>query len=156
MENKTKMIFLGPLNLNGSIKGGDQAKNRFTINEINPTQIIDTYNWKKRPLLWINILITLLTLRFTKRTILVSTSPDTGLLLIKLIVFWGGLKNKVFFQIIGNLTFKITKNKNIILLSRIDKVIVETLSMENLLIDLGLNNTFKIRNYKKFAKKQKR
>ncbi len=152
MKSKKDVVFIGPLNINGFVKGGDQAKNRISVNEIEPTRVIDTFNWEKRPRLWLEISMLIISLYLKKRIIFISTSPNSGLKLLKLIAFFGRLRTKIIFQLIGNLTPKILINKNLILLSKISYVIVETESMKNRLLKDGLENVIRMRNYKKFSK----
>jgi glycosyltransferase involved in cell wall biosynthesis len=94
-----KLLFIGAINLSNSPRGGEDYKNQLIFEKLMHSNVfdtieIDTYNWKKKPLLVANLFLKLLFSQFD--SIVISASSASTYFLLKII---SKIKPSILFKI---------------------------------------------------------
>lgn len=145
-----KVIFIGGIG-NKKEFGGELTKNKIIINYLQShnakLKLVDTHNSRKRPwkLFWLPFYI----LCYSNYTIILSTSLDNVMWLLKIIYHFKIHRNIIYWGIGGSFPTRIRKgviNKKF--LSVLKLIIVEGSSMKQILLDCGLKNVVVCPNFK--------
>jgi glycosyltransferase involved in cell wall biosynthesis len=83
-----RILFIGAINLSNSPRGGEEYKNQLILEKLLQsnnfrTVVIDTYNWKRKPLLIAKLFLNILFAHFD--SIVISASSASTYLLLKII-----------------------------------------------------------------------
>lgn len=155
MENK--LIFIGSYAKGTIAHGGELAKNQQFVNRFGEVYDkfypVDTNDWKHRP--WLPLLIVWHLLVHGRNTRVVISCQNMAYPLIAFLYFFR-LKKHVIYWVIGSeivRRIKADDNKKSCFKKKyfhyLDKIIVESLTMERQLTDEGLNNVVTVPNFKK-------
>lgn len=145
-----KVIFIGGIG-NKKEFGGELTKNKTIINYLQShntkLKLVDTYNSRKRPwkLFWLPFYI----LCYSNYTIILSTSLDNVIWLLKIIHHFKIHRNVIYWGIGGSFPTRIRKgviNKKFLTVLKL--IIVEGSSMKQILLDCGLKNVVVCPNFK--------
>lgn len=154
---KNKLLFIGPANRKAYPLGGDQYKNQLIIDGLESEfrlVILDTYNWKKSPLIFLEIFYWFVTGNFEK--VVLSSSTVSALRLIKWMNYFPEIQEKLVYFVIGGELHQIVNEKTSYLkpLSRAKQIVVETATMKDSLHKRGLFNVVQIPNFKVFQESE--
>ncbi len=145
------ILFIGAINLNQKPRGGEEFKNQLLLPILKgslSTDIIDTTNWKKKPIVLFNIFFSLVFLKHEK--ILVSTSTISAYRLFKFIRYCCPFKLKriKYFVIGGYLPKGISDGKlNPEIYKKLGGIVVEGQLLMNKLFKYNIPSTV-IPNFK--------
>jgi glycosyltransferase involved in cell wall biosynthesis len=150
---KNKLLFIGPVNGNAYPIGGDQYKNQLLIDGLQnefKLIVIDTYNWKKNPLIFLRMFYWFVNGNFEK--VVLSSSTVSALRLIKWINYFPEIQKKLVYFVIGGELHYIVKTKSSLIETLLGArhIVVETTVMKESLFNLGLYNVMQIPNFKVF------
>lgn len=102
MKRFRKIIFIGPVLQGGVAKGGDTMKNQLFLERFNQVYdeviIVDTFDWKKHPWLFVRLGWVLLVNRDVP--IVVSANPGSADILLEFIHILG-LDSNTFYWVVG-------------------------------------------------------
>lgn len=145
-----KVIFIGGIG-NKKEFGGELTKNKTIINYLQShntkLKLVDTHNSRKRPwkLFWLPFYI----LCYSNYTIILSTSLDNVMWLLKIIYHFKIRRNIIYWGIGGSFPTRIREgviNKKFLTVLKL--IIVEGSSMRQILLDCGLKNVVVCHNFK--------
>ena len=145
-----KVIFIGGIG-NKKEFGGELTKNKIIINYLQSynakLKLVDTHNSRKRPwkLFWLPFYI----LCYSNYTIILSTSLDNVIWLLKIIYHFKIHRSIIYWGIGGSFPTRIRKgviNKKFLTVLKL--IIVEGSSMKQILLDCGLKNVVVCPNFK--------
>jgi glycosyltransferase involved in cell wall biosynthesis len=154
---KNKLLFIGPVNRQAYPVGGDQYKNQLLIDGLESEfrlVILDTYNWKKNPLIFLKMFYWFVYGNFEK--VVLSSSTVSALRLIKRMNYFPEIQKKLVYFVIGGELHQIVNEKGSYLkpLSRAKQIVVETATMHDSLFGKGLCNVVQIPNFKVFQERE--
>lgn len=156
-----KILFIGAININTLPTGGEEYKNQLLfqkLTECHNMVLIDTYKWRKKPLVWINLYYNIFFVKFD--SIIISASSVSTYNLLRIIGFINPSKLlKInYFVIGGYFPVGIATNRfNWRIYNKLKSIILEGNLLKKLLIENSeLNNVFVIPNFKKFEKVENR
>ena len=148
---KQRLYFIGALDYPNNPQAGDAIKNRYLLDffrrELESVCYTDTQNWKKNPLILLNVLCRLLFGRFDN--IVISTSNVSAYRLVRLTTSLH-LKSRIYYFMIGGYTpIKIRdglyKAEPFL---KLEKIIVEADKVCDLYHQVGIDNTYRLYNFK--------
>ncbi len=147
-----KILFIGGVNSGNSPKGGEEYKNQLLLRRLSKEyklKLFDTYNWKKKPLLVVRLIISILFFSYDK--IIISASAVSSYRLIKFMYYCTRKQSSTIYFVIGGyfpkgilnrrFDFKYYKNLN--------NIILEGNSLRDMIKD-RLGNTSVLPNFKDF------
>lgn len=148
-----RILFIGAVNLNRAPKGGEEYKNQVLhhyLNEKEEVVVFDTHQWKKRPLMVIKMLLTLIIGKYS--TVLISASSYSTYRLLNFTSRFNYIQKKVIYAVVGGYfpegvrtgKYKASAYTNL------KKIIVEGRQMKKDLADCGLSNVAVLPNFKDF------
>jgi glycosyltransferase involved in cell wall biosynthesis len=152
-----KLLFIGAINQKHSPKGGEEYKNQLFIEKLESSSqlepiIFDTYQWKKKPFLIVNLFYYL----FFKNvdSIVISASSASTYLLLKILnKVKPSILCKIHYFVIGGY-FPVgikTRRYNWKVYQRLKSVVVEGQVLRKQLLESSdLKNLFVVPNFKKF------
>ncbi len=103
-----RILFIGAINLSNPPKGGEEYKNQLILEKLVQTNIfntfenvaIDTYNWKRKPLLIAKLFFNILFIQFD--SVVISASSGSTYLLLKIInKIKSSILHKIHYLVIG-------------------------------------------------------
>jgi glycosyltransferase involved in cell wall biosynthesis len=151
---KKKILFIAGINLNNLPQGGEQYKNQLInkfLMEKFETKVLDTHNWKSRPMLLVRILSHILV--FRNDEIIISLTTNSSLKLLRIINFLNSklLGKVLYFTVGGNLAEQLSFSKfNSEFISNIKSIIVEGFHIQEKLVNIqSIANVSVIPNFKK-------
>lgn len=152
---KKKILFIGGINLGQRPKGGEEYKNQLLVEKFTEdfaTSIIDTYQWKKNPLVIFKIIFHSFFVSYD--SIVLSASSYSTYRLIQFYNLFPSLLKKTHYFVIGGffplgLQQKIFNYKKYI---NLKSIVVEGKSLKQQIIEVCPNftNLKVINNFKKF------
>lgn len=154
-----QILFIGAINLSNSPRGGEEYKNQLILEKILLPNIfkivtIDTFNWKRKPLLIAKLFLNLLFKKFD--SVVISASSASTYLLLKIISkIKPSTLHKTHYLVIGGYFPEGIKNKRYDwqIYRNLKSVVVEGEILKNVLLGYSeLNNIIVIPNFKKFDK----
>lgn len=99
---KQKLIFIGPLRIGKIPRGGDTMKNNLFLNRFKEVfdkiYVVDTINWRKKPLTMVKMLCYLTLIRNAK----VVISCEEGASRIVDFLYYFRFQRKVFYWVVGS------------------------------------------------------
>jgi glycosyltransferase involved in cell wall biosynthesis len=151
---KKKILFIAGMNSNNLPQGGEQYKNQLInkfLMEKFETKVLDTHNWKSRPMLLVRILSHILV--FRNDEIIISLTTNSSLKLLRIINFLNSklLDKVLYFTVGGNLAEHLSFSKfNSEFIFNIKSIIVEGLHIQEKLGNIhSITNVSVIPNFKK-------
>ena len=152
-----KLLFIGAINQNHSPNGGEEYKNQLFIEKLESSSklepiIIDTYQWKKKPFLIVNLFYYL----FFKNvnSIVISASSASTYLLLKILnKLKPSILRKIHYFVIGGYFPEGIKTKryNWKVYQHLKSIVVEGQVLRNQLVESSeLKNLFVVPNFKIF------
>jgi len=148
---KSRLFFIGALDYPNVPKAGDAVKNRFLLDffrkELGGVSYVDTQNWKRNPLILLNVLWKLLFCRFDN--IVISTSNVSAYRLIRLTTSMH-LKSRIYyFMIAGYTPVKIKEGiYKAEPFHKLERIVVEADKVKELYHEVGIDNTYRLYNFK--------
>ena len=145
------LIFIGPIGLGTTPKGGDVMKNQLFLDRFvqvfDKVITIDTLNWKKRPWVMVRLVTALFTHR--KAKVIISANPgsaDTFISIIKKL----RLPNDCFYWVVGGSFHEMIKEGRfkVSTYAFLKGIFVQGQSMVDALKESGLNNAVYVPNSK--------
>jgi glycosyltransferase involved in cell wall biosynthesis len=154
LKLKDRLLFIGPINLGNSPKGGDEFKNQLAVLQLQRfycLKLIDTVGWKKNPFLIFNVLFSLAPNQSYKK-IIISASTLSALRLIKIANKLVVRKTKIVYWVIGGELDRVLLERPelVPILNGLKAIVVQTHKLNVNLGEIGLTNTVKISNFKDF------
>lgn len=149
---KQRLYFIGALDYPKNPQAGDAIKNRYLLDffrrELEKVSYTDTQNWKKNPLILIEVLCKLLFCRFDN--IVISTSNVSAYRLVRLTTSLH-LKSRIYYFMIGGYTpvkikagiYKADPFR------KLERIVVEADKVSDLYHELGIDNTVRLYNFKR-------
>ena len=148
---KRRLVFIGPIMKGKHARGGDTMKNQLFLDRFEQVYdkviALDTYNWKKKPLLFPKIITTLFFHRGIP--IVISANPGSADTLIRFLDKVGLARNVVYCVIGGTFHIRIRQgrfSKNHY--KGLKAILVEGRQMVDSLNEDGFNNVFYSPNFK--------
>lgn len=150
MSSKNKLLFIGPLRLGATPRGGDTMKNNLFLKRFrevyDKVYVIDTIDWHKKPLTMVKLLCYLLFLRNVK----VVISCEQGASRIIDFLYYLRVQKDVFYWVIGSgfptrVANGTVSPKHYHFLKRI---LVQSPQMVSILQNAGLSNALYVSNSK--------
>ncbi|MBU3808378.1 MAG: glycosyltransferase [Candidatus Phocaeicola faecipullorum] len=146
-----KIVFIGGVGKKNDF-GGELTKNKTILDFLQRKgyriDLVDTYNSRKKP--WKLIKLPFYLVANRKEDIIISTTLDNIVWLLKILIFTGSKRNIIYWGIGGNFPNKIKQgiiDKKI--LSIIKIIIVEGNAMKETLAECGITNVLVCPNFKK-------
>jgi glycosyltransferase involved in cell wall biosynthesis len=152
-----RILFIGAINLSNLPKGGEEYKNQLILEKLLQPNIfkrvaIDTFNWKRKPLLIAKLFFNILFTHFD--SVVISASSASTYLLLKIILkIKPSILNKTYYLVIGGYFPEGIKSKryNWKIYQNLKLVVVEgKILKEHLLNCSELENIHVIPNFKEF------
>ena len=150
--NSFQVLFIGPLDFPNIPQAGDAIKNRLLLEWFRQgfryVDYIDTQKWRKNPFILVKMLIRIL---FDKiDNIVISASNESAYRIICFLARLNKKDSRLFYFMIGGYTpikikqgvFKAEPFK------KLERIIVEADKVKEFYKDVGLNNTFRVYNFK--------
>lgn len=148
---REQIIFIGGIGHNNEF-GGELTKNKMIVSYLKDEgyrlKLVDTHNAKQRP--WNILLLPLYFLLYPKAELIISTSLDNVISLLKILKVLKTNRNVVYWGIGGSFPKRIKEgliDKE--LLSVFSIIIVEGYSMKDTLLECGFKNVIVCPNFKK-------
>lgn len=146
-----KIIFFGGIG-NKRDFGGELTKNKMIIDYLKKVgynlKLVDTHNAKKKP--WKILFLPLFLILYPKADLIISTSLDNVLGLLRVLKKWGWRRNIIYWGIGGSFPKRIKEgliDRDV--LSILNLIIVEGTSMKDILLGCGFQNVIVCPNFKK-------
>ncbi len=156
-NNLLKILFLGAINQINSPRGGEEYKNQLLVEKFLHISeysncVIDTYNWKNKPFLWVKLFYQLLFNDFDYVIISASSASTFRLLQIIKIIKSDLLAKTHYFVIGGYFPEGIkTKRYNWETYIKLKSIVLEGEILKNQLLECtDLTNIRVVPNFKKF------
>jgi glycosyltransferase involved in cell wall biosynthesis len=152
-----RILFIGAINNSKPPKGGEEYKNQLILEKLVQrstlkTIAIDTYNWKRKPLLMAKLFLKILFIHFD--SIVISASSASTFLLLKLVLkFKPSVLNKTHYLVIGGYFPEGIKTKRYDwkIYQNLKSVVLEgEILKEQILSCSDLKNIKVVPNFKKF------
>ncbi len=150
---KKKVVIIGSINTNGLPSGGEEYKNQLLTQLFRKDNylisIVDTYNWSRRPIVFLRLFYYLFV--FNSDNIIISASSNSVYKLLRVIHFFQPkkLESIIYFVLGGFLPGALQKKQySITFYRRLRWIIVQGQQMKEILISLGLKNVVEIPNFK--------
>lgn len=148
---KRKLVFVGPMHYGQLAMGGDTMKNQLFLQRFNEVYdeviIVDTFDWKRKPLVLMRLIITLL--RYRDLPIVLSVNPHSADILIRFIHILKLDSNTVYWVVGGSFHTMIKEGRfNINHYKKLKAILVQGQSMVDSLCECGLTNAIYIPNSK--------
>lgn len=152
-----QVLLIGALNRNKLPRGGEEYKNQLLYKYLKmhyETQVLDTYLWKKNPLIILKLIKNLFIEKYD--SIIISASSNSVYLLVRVLSYFPSVACKSNYFVIGgyfpnaviNGTFKIKPYKSL------KSIVVEGFTLKEILIKAGYDGTINIiPNFKQFPQK---
>ncbi len=154
-----RVLLIGALNLNQLPKGGEEYKNQLLFARLSAhytSDVVDTYQWKKRPYVLLSLLYKLFF--HYSDTIIISASSRSVYQLVTMLQYFPFIAQKSVYFVIGgyfptavlNGTFKLKPYRVL------KSIVVEGKSLKQTLQEAGYNGTVHVLpNFKHFPKELK-
>ena len=145
------MFFIGALDYPHIPQAGDAVKNRYLLSffqrSFSSVKYVDTQRWKKNPLILVRVMGNLLFRRFDN--IVISTSNVSAYRLVRLTTSLH-LRSRIYYFMIGGYTpVKIKQGiYKAAPFHKLERIIVEADRVSELYREVGLNNTYRLYNFK--------
>jgi len=152
-----KLLFIGAINLSNSPKGGEEYKNQLILDKLVQhntfkTVALDTYNWKRKPLLIAKLFFNILFIHFD--SIVISASSASTYLLLRIITkIKPSILYKAHYLVIGGYFPEGIKCKRYDwkVYQNLKSLVVEGVILKEQLLNCSeLHNLEVITNFKKF------
>ena len=102
MKSKNKLIFIGPLRLGQTPRGGDTMKNNLFLKRFKEVfdkiYVVDTIDWQKKPFTMVKMILYLLFIRNAK----VIISCEQGASKIIKFLYYFRFQKEVFYWVVGS------------------------------------------------------
>ena len=146
------VLLIGALDFPNVPKAGDAIKNRLLLewfqNNFGKVKYVDTQKWRKNPLILMKLFLYLFFTRIDN--IIVSASNVSAYKIICLLAKLNKRHSKVYYFMIGG--YAPIKIKQGIYKAepfrKLDKIIVEADKVKEFYAEVGLNNTYRVYNFK--------
>jgi glycosyltransferase involved in cell wall biosynthesis len=151
-----RILLIGALNLHQQPRGGEEYKNQLLHAYLKKTyslSVVDTHNWKKKPIIVINLVVQL----FTKKwdNVIISASSHSVYRLVQLIQYFPTLASKTLYFVIGGY-FPSAIEKGVFRKKPYEKIkalVVQGNSMKNTLLKACLmNKVYVVSNFKLYPR----
>lgn len=149
---KKNVLFIGALNYPGIATAGDAVKNRLLLEWLKHNfarvSYVDTQTWRKNPFILLKLFLVLLFCKIDN--IIVSTSNQSAYRIICFINRLNLKSTRVYYFMIGGYTpikikqgiFKAEPFR------KLEKIVVEADRVRDFYAEVGLNNTYRVYNFK--------
>lgn len=147
----SKLIFIGPVNLNNIPSTGDTMKNQLFLDRFKEVfdkiYVVDTYFWKTSPSVFIKLLWYILVHRSAK--IVLSASPLSSHSLIKMLYLLH-VPNDIFYWVVGGSFHKMVESGqlDVNVYRSLKGIFVQGHTMVDTLTKAGLSNVLYVANSK--------
>lgn len=149
---KKNILFIGALNFHGIATAGDAVKNRLLLDWLKhnfaKVSYVDTQKWRKNPFVLLKLLFELFFCRIDN--IIVSASNQSAYRIICFINNLNLKHTKVYYFMIGGYTpIKIKQGIfQVEPFRKLEKIVVEADRVKDFYAEVGLNNTYRVYNFK--------
>ena len=149
--SNNKLVFIGPMHLGKIPSAGDSMKNQLFLDRFvqvyDEVYTVDTAGWKKKPLILLKLVFTLLC--HPKDKVVISANSSSANRLISIIRFLR-LKNDIFYWVIGGSFHTMMQEGRFSAntYSSLKGIFVQGRSMVDALEKLGLHNSVYVPNSK--------
>lgn len=154
-----KILFIGAINLDQKPRGGEEFKNQLFMSILSKEfdmVVIDTTNWKRRPWIFFEIIVSILNSKFQR--IVVSTSTVSAYKLFRFLkrIFPSKLKKIKYFVIGGYLPEGLKSGRlKPEVYQKLGRVVVEGNFLKNQLAQFQIDSLV-VPNFKIVLKKESR
>lgn len=147
------VLFIGAMDLPNLPKAGDTVKNQYLLEYLKSyrtVDYVDTYCWRKRPLLLFRIIWKVLIGRY--KAIVYSVSNVSAYKLTKVFTSMPIQSRLIYFMIGGYTPIKIASGEySAAPFKKLDKIIVEADKVVDLYKNVRLTNTLRVYNFKPYT-----
>lgn len=152
-----KILFIGSLNSFGPPRGGEEYKNQLLIERLrisNEIEIIDTFEWRSRPIVFINLFTSTIFGKFDR--IILSASSNSSNTLLKLLYLFPNRQRKIVYFVVGGFFPSAVKNNqyNVRFYKNLHRIVVQSNTYKEILNLCGCNNVVVVSNFKKIPARE--